>query len=168
MKRKGAAAANRVVPCVRRAIVAASLSIMTMGCDDDCTDEAPIPEGTHFEVTVREDSRGCYTTFSAGDSVSIAAGRSYEDDGCPVFPGNWTPEFTQTEFQFSQCSSFMNLGTKCEVTYPGCTDDGNYLELWLANLPDKKNQTVNTEFWMSLHGGCGGCGASIPVSVKWL
>lgn len=145
------------------------LSLCLLGCGDDCVREAGFAEGTRFEVTVIEDSLGCYTTFSAGETFYVLAGKPYEQEGCPVSTGKGVPMFAQTELEFGECQSSMNLGVACDVTFPGCSEPGSTLDTWFYDTPKERGATVSTKFFMSLQSACGGgCGPSIPVRIKWL
>lgn len=147
---------------------AAALALAVIGCSDECVREAGFAEGTRFEVTVTEDALGCYTTFSAGERFYVFAGKSYEQEGCAVSTGKGVPEFTQTELEFGECRSRMNLGVECDVTFPGCSEPGSRLETWFTEMPRKRGQAISTIFRMSMYSACGsGCGPSIPVSIMW-
>lgn len=148
---------------------AIALSLVIISCDQDCARENGLPEGARFEVTVTEDSPSCHTTFTAGDTFFVTAGQAYDVEGCPVSPGNWVPEFAQTDLDLGACEGNVGLGVICEVTFPGCTNAGSRIETWFYDIPEKRNQTVSTEFWMRLSSVCGaGCGATVPVRIKWL
>lgn len=164
-------AAMRLRKCHGRMLAEVSLvsalAFAALGCDDDCGEG--LPEGTRFEVSVLEDSLGCYTPLTTGDTFFVIAGKEYEVDGCPVSPGDWKPAFAQTELTFGECESFINLGVKCEVTFPDCAAGGSYMEIWFTDAPSANGQSINTDLRMRLQSACGsGCGGTVPVRIKWL